>query len=72
VNCKNSELLQAMRIEGDLRDVRRFEPSSLGGAAPMPRLVCLVLDHRWEMHGDVDGSERKMCTRCGGVIDIHA
>lgn len=38
----------------------------------MPRLVCLVLDHRWEMHGDVDGSERKMCTRCGGVIDIHA
>jgi hypothetical protein len=72
VNCKNSELLQAIRIEGDLRDVRRFEPSALEGAALIPRLVCLVLDHRWETHSEVGGCGRNMCTRCGGAITIHA
>jgi hypothetical protein len=72
VNCKNSELLHAIRIEGDLRDTRRFERSALEGAAQMPRLVCLVLNHRWETCSDMDGGDRNMCTRCGRTTGIHA
>jgi len=35
------------------------------------KLVCLVLNHKWEMHNNKTRGDWKTCTRCGKERDFH-
>jgi hypothetical protein len=35
------------------------------------KLVCLVLNHKWEMHNSATRGDWRTCARCGKEQDFH-